>query len=558
MIDFNAPPLKDVMKILLRGLDIKDLSAVKPRALKNAAEKNFRTRSLAEVCSPSHLVKYMVDALDNNENLFWQVRVEARCLEPACGEAPFITNRYDAETGEEIPFDKRAGILDKKFRAIPADADKLSWAYRAVQSVYGFELQDDSLLLARANVLLAFAEFVKDFSLDELKEAANIIAWNFFKFDGMSEPDSFFAPTIVDWRDGENFSFGGINMAKFTFVICNPPYQDDNGVDKSRKAPVYHHFIESAQEIGEKVVLITPARFLFDAGGTPKDFNRRMLDDPHFKVLDYAPDAKKYFRGVDIEGGVVISVYDATENFGAIGTFTAFEELNAIHKKVCVDNKNFRPFSEIIYTPIVYKLSKKFFSERPELVRKLQKPTDTALRSNIFERLSEIFFDAKPDDGHEYIQIHGRKDNERVCKYFRSDYVTHPAPFAKWKVLVPKSNGASGKLGDEAARIISKPFVSSPFVGNTETYITVGAFDTHEEAEACLKYIKSKFARVMLGILKATQDNTGATWAKVPLQDFSSGSDIDWRGDIDAQLYRKYNLTAEEISFIETHVKEMS
>ncbi|MBQ3337247.1 MAG: hypothetical protein IJG80_07590, partial [Selenomonadaceae bacterium] len=78
MIDFNAPPLKDVMKILLRGLDIKDLSAVKPRAQNNAAEKNFRTRSLAVVCSPSHLVKYMVDALDNNENLFWQVRVEAR------------------------------------------------------------------------------------------------------------------------------------------------------------------------------------------------------------------------------------------------------------------------------------------------------------------------------------------------------------------------------------------------------------------------------------------------------------------------------------------------
>ena len=179
------------------------------------------------------------------------------------------------------------------------------------------------------------------------------------------------------------------------------------------------------------------------------------------------------------------------------------------------------------------------------------------MRSNIFERLSEIFFDAKPDDGHEYIQIHGRKDNERVCKYFRSDYVTHPAPFAKWKVLVPKSNGASGKLGDEAARIISKPFVSSPFVGNTETYITVGAFDTREEAEACLKYIKSKFARVMLGILKATQDNTGATWAKVPLEDFSSGSDIDWRASVDEQLYRKYNLTAEEISFIETHVKEM-
>ena len=347
-------------------------------------------------------------------------------------------------------------------------------------------------------------------------------------------------------------------MAKFTFVISNPPYQDDNGVDKSRKAPVYNHFMEAAKKISDKAVFITPARFLFDAGGTPKDFNRRMLDDPHFKVLHYEPDASKLFHGVDIEGGVAVTLYDATKTFGAIGIFTPYPELNSIHKKICVDNKNFRPLSEIIYTPIVYKLSEKFFSERPELVRKLQKPTDTALRSNIFERLSEIFFDTKPDDGHEYIQVHGRQNNERVCKYFRRDWVTHPAPFDKWKVLVPKSNGASGKLGDEAARIISKPFISSPLAGNTETYITVGAFDTRAEAEACLKYIKSKFARAMLGILKATQDNTGATWAKVPLQDFTSASDIDWSGEVDAQLYRKYKLTDAEIKFIEAHVKEMA
>ena len=551
MIDFNAPPLndKDVMKFLLRGLDIKDLSAVKPRALKNAAEKNFRTRSLAEVCSPSHLVKFMVDALDD-ENLFWQLRVEARCLEPACGEAPFITNRYDAETGEEIPFERRAGILDKKFRAIPKDVDKLHWAYRAVQSVYGFELQDDSLLLARANVLLSFAEFVKDFSLDELKEAANIIAWNFFKFDGMSEPDSLFAPTIIDWCDEEkNFSFGGINMAKFTFVICNPPYQEEKE-DNGRQPPVYHHFLKAAQKVGEKVVFITPARFLFEAGQTPKDFNRRMLNDPHFKVLDYAPDASKYFHGVDIKGGVVISVYDPTENFGAIGTFSKFLELNSIQQKV-VGGKNFRSFSEIVHTPIAYKFSKNFFSERADLLGKLQKPDDNALRTNIFERVPEIFFDAKPDDG-EYVQIFGRLDNKRFYKWIRRDYVTDSKLLRGFKLFVNEANG-TGALGET----ITMPVIGSPFVGATQTFISVGAFDTREEAEACLKYIKSKFARAMLGILKVTQHNPPATWAKVPLQDFSSGSDIDWRASVDAQLYRKYNLTAEEISFIETHVKEM-
>jgi len=61
----------------------------------------------------------------------------------------------------------------------------------------------------------------------------------------------------------------------------------------------------------------------------------------------------------------------------------------------------------------------------------------------------------------------------------------------------------------------------------------------------------------MLGILKVTQHNPPQTWSKVPLQDFTAASDIDWSGDVDEQLYRKYNLTAAQIKFIETHVKEM-
>ena len=544
MIDFNAPPLKDVTEILLRGLDIKDLSAVKPRALKNAAEKNFRTRSLAEVCSPSHLVKYMVDALDN-ENLYWQIRVEARWLEPACGEAPFITNRYDAESGEEIPPQRRAGILDKKFRAIPEHTDKILWAQRAVQSVYGFELQDDSLLLARANVLLSFAEFVGDCPADELKAAANIIAWNFFKFDGMSEPDSFFAPTIVDWRDGENFSFGGINMAKFTFVICNPPYNEETA-DTSDK-PVYNHFMEAAQKIGEKVVLITPARFLFNAGKTPKDFNRRMLDDPHFKVLDYAPDASKYFHGVDIKGGVVVTLYDATKNFGAIGTFSPFPELNCVLSKVRTEN--FQSLDNMIVQQNKWNLEK-LFEDHPEYKSKIGSGgTERRLTTGIFSAL-DLFREDEHDGD---IKVLGLIKNRRVYRYVGEEYIdSRHENLRKFKAILPASNG-SGALGE----VLSTPLVGLPLVGYTQSFISFGAFDTEAEATACVAYLKSKFARALLGTLKVTQHNHKGTWINVPLQDFSSASDIDWRGEVDAQLYRKYKLTAEEISFIESHVKEM-
>lgn len=547
MVDFDKPPVKDVIEILMldmntrknilldgKELTKKFLQTIKPRALKSADEKISRTRTNAEVFTPSRVVKFMVDALDDG-------LIDSRWLEIACGEAPFITNRYDAETAELIPLHDRAGILDRKLRAVAND--KLA-AKRAVQSVYGYELQADSLLIARANILLTFAEFVKDFSDSDLAEVAEIISWNFFQLDGMRD-NGMFSTTIIDWREGRQFTFGGNTMKKFDFVIGNPPYNEETA-DTSDK-PIYDKFMEAAYTVGEKVELITPARFLFNAGKTPKEFNRRMLDDPNLKVLDYAPDANKYFKGVDIKGGVAITLHDETKDFGAIGTFIPIDELKSVHEKVYVVNKKFEPLSSIIYPPESFHFSSKFHDDNPNAAKLLSAGHADDLTTNIFEKLSEIFFDEKPDDGNDYIQIFGLIKNRRAYKWIRRDYIRNDTNLDKFKVILPKSNG-SGSLYE---------VLSTPLVGTTQTFITVGAFDTRAEAEACLKYIKSKFARAMLGILKVTQHNPPQTWSKVPLQDFTSASDIDWGGDVDAQLYRKYGLDDAEIKFIETHVKEM-
>ena len=122
-------------------------------------------------------------------------------------------------------------------------------------------------------------------------------------------------------------------------------------------------------------------------------------------------------------------------------------------------------------------------------------------------------------------------------------------------MIVPKSNG-SGAIGE----VLSTPLIGEPLIGVTQSFLTIGAFDTQAEAESCLKYVKTKFVRTMLGILKATQDNPKDTWRLVPLQDFTSASDIDWTQEIeqiDRQLYRKYGLTPQEIAFIEEKVKPM-
>lgn len=169
--------------------------------------------------------------------------------------------------------------------------------------------------------------------------------------------------------------------------------------------------------------------------------------------------------------------------------------------------------------------------------------------------MPELFTDVKPDDGHEYVQIFGLLKGERYYKWFRRDYVKEVPNLFKYKVLIPKANG-SGTLGE----VLSTPLCGSPLCGFTEKFISIGETDSKDEAEATLKYVKTKFARTMLGILKVTQNNAKPTWKYVPLQNFTGNSDIDWSkpiAEIDRQLYKKYDLTPDEIKFIETHVKEM-
>ena len=343
---------------------------------------------------------------------------------------------------------------------------------------------------------------------------------------------------------------------KFDFVIGNPPYQDETiGDNKGFAPPVYHKFLENSYKIGDVVEMIHPARFLFNAGSTPKQWNEQMLQDPHLKVLYFEQDSSKVFSNTDIKGGVVITHHDNVKDYGAIGTFTAYEELNAICKKVR-DNNTFFSFSDMVVTAYSYRLTDKMHTDHPEAIGQLSSGHAYDMKSNIFERLPQIFYNEKPQDGAEYIQILGRENNERIYKYVRRDYINTVSNLDKYKIFLPKANGI-GVLGE----VLSAPILCEPMIGATETFLSIGAFEQQSEAEAALKYIKTKFARVLLGVLKTTQEKKKKKWKCVPLQDFTTSSDINWSAsipDIDKQLYKKYNLSDEEINFIETKVKEMA
>ena len=324
---------------------------------------------------------------------------------------------------------------------------------------------------------------------------------------------------------------------KFDAVVGNPPYQESTDTNFAR--PVYHHFIISAQKMNPNYVcMVHPARFLFNAGATPKDWNNKMLNDPHLSIVMYESESQKLFSGVDIKGGICVTLWNKNElGSGLGGSFVAHTELQSILLKIKSGG-----FDNIIFPQ----------TKTSKPIDKLF-PTEVRIRPNYFEKFPEIF-KTKSNDKSE-IKIFGlQKGNKRTERYIDKELINDPN-LNNWKVFIPKSNG-SGSIG----AWVGKPVIGMPLTGCTGSFLQIGSFENTIDAQNCINYIKTKFCRAMLGTLKVTQDNPKSVWKNIPLQDFSNKSDIDWSKsipEIDKQLYKKYELSEEEIVFIEEKVKPM-
>ncbi|NQH95487.1 restriction endonuclease [Streptococcus suis] len=565
---------------------------IQPRSEKSKYEQKDRTKVRAEVFTPTWLVKQQIDAVDQDfQDLDLEAYLNLKWLEITCGEAPYMVSRYETVTGQALDLEERVGFLDRKLHRLSQQVhEEESWFQGAViayQNAYGYEYQGDSLLLARENLLASFidyyqAKFDQEPSPSQKQTIAQIISYNVLQMDGLTYTSPYSQQAgntvqlnlfeeiaeqtsqpqkaqIKDWKTNKLIDFERLSQGespmKFDVVIGNPPYQDTAlGENATFAPPIYHNFIDESQKISDKSILVTPGRFLFNAGSTPKAWNRKMLSDPHVKVVYYEQNSSMVFPGTDIKGGVAITYQDKTKDFGAIETFTPYAQLNSILKKVSPLTE--QTFDTIVSGRGVYKLSQKALDDFPEIEQIQSKGHKKDIGSGAFRILKDIvFYENVPNDGKEYVKFLGLENLKRTYYWIASEYVDAPLSFSNYKIFIPKSNG-SGALGE----VPSTPLIGAPLIGATETFLSLGNFSTQLEAENCLKYIKTKFARAMLGVLKITQDNTRDKWAKVPLQDFTSSSDIDWSqsvAEIDAQLYKKYGLSQEEIDFIESKVKAM-
>lgn len=344
-------------------------------------------------------------------------------------------------------------------------------------------------MIARVNLLMTFEEALRErWSREprraEYEKITNIIAWNIWQMDGLTGTIPYGAAEeecqIVDWfgmletggaperprcrvhnwTNETSFEFlslpvRGKHGMKFDFVIGNPPYQQESNGANANDTPIYHYFYDAVFEIADKAELISPARFLFDAGGTPKEWNAKMLNDPHLKMVLYESDSSKIFPNTAINGGIVILYRDKAENYGAIGMFTAYPELNAILKKV--QSVSPQSLGDLNTNRGLYKYSDAAYEERPE---EMKKTADRRVAPSAFERMPDLFTEDKPDDGVEYIRIFGNLKNQRVYRWVRSDYVDPVMNLQKYKVFISKADGAAGQIGKPIpARIIGKPMV---------------------------------------------------------------------------------------------------
>lgn len=341
-----------------------------------------------------------------------------------------------------------------------------------------------------------------------------------------------------------------VKIMKFDAVVGNPPYQEETAA--VRKPPIYHYFYNIAFELSDRVSLITPGRFLFNAGQTPSEWNQKMLKDPHFKVVKYYENSNDVFDTVEIKGGVVITYRDTNIYFGEIGMFTLHSELKSIYSKVCEKEKVF--LDSIIASQGLYRFSDVFFEDFPNATDYIGAGTGNKIVSSVMEKLPEAFI-SYPKDADQYVRMMGYINNKRDYKYIAKKYIQENEYLDKFNLFIPEANG-TGVFGET----LTLPTVSRPGEGAADTYLSAGKFDTEVEVIHFLQYFKTKFFRALLGMKKGTHHCPPGVWKMVPIQDFSDSSSINWDtsiSEIDKQLYIKYGLSIEEIEFIETHVQPM-
>ena len=369
----------------------------------------------------------------------------------------------------------------------------------------------------------------------------------------VKEPDAF----IKTIRQGRTFwKANEDNDMKFNAVVGNPPYQVMDGGNRASAKPIYNEFVYFAKLLNPAYIsMIMPAKW-YSGGKGLDDFREEMLNDKHISKLYDFLDSKECFPTADLSGGICYFLRDLEYN--GMCSYTSI--VNGERKTLMKNLDDFEIFIR--------------FAEAEKIIKDIQKEAKSFMDATVSSRkpfgLASNF--APKKEGNIRLRF-----NKGEAKMSKDEVIQGKELLPLWKVMISyltaEHAGTPGK--DGKFRVLSTNEILEPNACCTETYLLTGAYQEKEDAENNHKYIRTMFVRFLILMATSGQHITKSSFRFVPLQDFTSKSDIDWTksvtaidaaaqkkyglsiNEIDAQLYAKYGLTKEEITFIETHVKAM-
>jgi hypothetical protein len=340
---------------------------------------------------------------------------------------------------------------------------------------------------------------------------------------------------------------------KFNAIVSNPPYMEMDGGAQASAKPIYNQFVEIAQKINPQFVsMIMPSRW-YSGGKGLDDFRDKMLNDKKISMLHDFLNPEQVFPKTNIRGGICYFLWDSAYNNEESLIKVVTHQLNAAPVTAYRTLKSEHSDTFIrhgIAISIVNKVSN--YSNFESFSKYVSSRKPFGLDGQF---INDLKFHSSDEGLIEPIICYGKK---KIGFVEKAEIKVKKAWIDKFKVFTPYANNIGTELNDDNLN----SFVGEPGTISTETYLVIGVdleLDNNS-ATNLTKYFKTKFLRFQLSLAKASQHATAKTYQFVPLQNFTSTSDIDWSqsvADIDRQLYAKYGLSEEEVAFIEGMIKVM-
>ncbi|WP_392452520.1 Eco57I restriction-modification methylase domain-containing protein [Streptococcus parasuis] len=358
----------------------------------------------------------------------------------------------------------------------------------------------------------------------------------------------------TDGEQGKKLVEEAFNKVKFDVVIGNPPYQESDGGAQASASPIYHKFVELAKTLNPNhISLIMPSRW-YTGGKGLDNFRAEMLSDVTIRDLYDFPNPDEVFPNTNIRGGVCVVHWDSDWNnqkdLTRVITMEGGKVAAEVQRRLAEDDVDIFIRDHRILN-ILTKIEATH--QHKGKISEIASPRKPYGFSGFFIRDKRFYADANGLTNP--VVCYGKG---AVGYVERAEITTKTEWIDCWKVLTARANNIGTELNDDNFNTI----IAGPGTICTETYIVLGAdLDlTEQQAHNLSNYMKTKFARLLHATAKSSQDAARTTYKFIPLQDFTSRSDIDWSqsiAELDAQLYRKYGLSDDEIEFIESKVKEM-